>query len=106
MSKFGWSYPAGCSGPPDDDLRPEWTNTPRCSHCGKWARHDIPMRSKHCQSEARACDGKPMQLDDLLLNAPCGDWKVHEPHEFHDSDWTEVTFDCPHCGKESKEVIV
>ena len=23
MSKFGWSYPAGCSGPPDDD-RPDY----------------------------------------------------------------------------------
>ena len=30
MSKFGWSYPAGCNGPPDDDY-PEMP----CVLCGK-----------------------------------------------------------------------
>lgn len=28
MSKFGWSYPPGCSGPPDDDA------LTGCLHCG------------------------------------------------------------------------
>jgi hypothetical protein len=28
MSKFGWSYPPGCSGPPDDDYP--------CEVCGRY----------------------------------------------------------------------
>lgn len=32
MGVFGWSYPPGCSGPPDDDYPDE--PQPRCEECG------------------------------------------------------------------------
>ena len=40
MSKFGWDYPAGCSGPPDDE-EPCWIchkyecDCPVCDVCGE-----------------------------------------------------------------------
>jgi len=44
MGIFGWSYPPGCSGPPDDEENPcevcgEWPDTcicPACSICGDY----------------------------------------------------------------------
>jgi hypothetical protein len=38
MSIFGWSYPPGCSGPPDDnydDAKCIWNETHGCRTCAK-----------------------------------------------------------------------
>ena len=41
MGIFGWSYPPGCSGPPDDYY--EGPRQPRCSACGAF----LPHKSDH-----------------------------------------------------------
>lgn len=45
MGIFGWSYPPGCSGPPDDDLPCEVCGVesgncecPECPVCGEYGR--------------------------------------------------------------------
>lgn len=42
MGIFGWSYPAGCSGPPDDEAP--------CSMCGKWADDCICPECPECHT--------------------------------------------------------
>ena len=43
MSKFGWSYPPGCSGPPDDQDYP-------CEVCGQWEDDCICPPCPECAS--------------------------------------------------------
>jgi len=96
---FGWSYPPGCSGPPDDDV-PEYHS----------------LRCKHCKS---FIGGKPVRIDSwevkntcngiLHVNAKdgfhwteCGDDKAHAPHnEVIDCGNSQV-FVCKRCHKDTK----
>jgi hypothetical protein len=41
-TKFGWSYPPGCEGPPDET----WPEAPRCEKCGAFLRHDPDARTE------------------------------------------------------------
>ena len=50
---FGWSYPAGCSGPPDED-------EPVCSACG--LGQDEVTGDRMCVDPA-ACDAKVRAQD-------------------------------------------
>jgi len=91
---FGWSYPPGCSGPPDDDYV---SHTLRCKHCkafigGKPARIE-PWESS-CQ-----CDGT---VDEIGL-AQCGfAVTTHPAHkEVWDAGASEI-FVCKRCKKETK----
>ena len=37
MGIFGWSYPAGCSGPPDEyEMSEPWEHQPRCEQCSSF----------------------------------------------------------------------
>lgn len=41
MGKFGWSYPPGCSGPPNDDVGP-------CLCCGRYVDDCICDECSEC----------------------------------------------------------
>lgn len=74
MANFGWSYPPGCSGPPDDDDRP-------CNHCGRCVYDCIcevceicgVIDKQNCHTEI---DGVmyPNQLDVFRANEAKGFW--------------------------------
>jgi hypothetical protein len=50
MGIFGWSYPPGCSGPPDDDY------DDHCQVCGQWADDCICPECPECSEFGRpAC---------------------------------------------------
>ena len=91
-SIFGWSYPPGCSGPPED-VEPVVL---RCQHCkgflGKPIRHE-PWEA------STQCNGK---VDEEGL-AMCGyAGKDHEPHkEVWDAGVHDI-YHCKKCGKETK----
>ena len=69
-SPLGWSYPEGCSGPPE----PAPPRTPlRCGQCGRF----LPRQADHNESveDGLDCNG-------VLIHhhAPCG---REEPHDAH-----------------------
>tara|TARA_R110001583_G_scaffold21955_5_gene82846 strand:- start:73 stop:339 length:267 start_codon:yes stop_codon:yes gene_type:complete len=51
-SIFGWSYPAGCSGPPDDDDPPE-----KCPSCDK-ANYDEEAEEWVCPEAQPFCSAE------------------------------------------------
>lgn len=55
MTDFGWSYPAGCSGPPEDEYDDE-----HCMACGKeldFELDDCGYCSLACESDGPVWDG-------------------------------------------------
>ena len=72
MDKFGWSYPAGCSGPPDDDYDPyckicgrheEECICPECSVCGAKGDPECYSEKTHglVQSDEQIASFKSME---------------------------------------------
>lgn len=55
MSKFGWSYPAGCSGPPDVDYTPSPESDEVCGLMNE-AGVDIEIIDKVCEIIDRLAD--------------------------------------------------
>ena len=91
-SIFGYSYPPGCSGPPDE---PEIVQ-PRCE-CGAFLSFK-PIRSEPWEAKSH-CDGK---VDEQGL-AMCG-WcdKDHEPHDEVYAAGVDNFYKCGKCGKEKR----
>ena len=90
---FGWSYPPGCSGPPED---PEPYSL-RCKHCKSFIG-GTPIRLESWES-ASPCDGKV----DSFGNSQCGcDMKEHAPHKEVWDCGTFQIFVCKRCKKETK----
>lgn len=88
---FGWSYPPGCSGPPDDDYE---FHSLRCKHCKSFIG-GIPARVEHWEN-GHDCNGEDC---DGLCGGPSG---KHAPHkEIWDAGTTQV-FVCKRCKKETK----
>jgi len=87
-SIFGWSYPPGCSGPPEDV---EYAAL-RCKHCqgfvGGKPRLE-PWESSH-QCNGEDCDG--------LCGGPDG---KHLPHRIVMDQGMNRVFTCKRCGKET-----
>lgn len=93
-SIFGWSYPPGCSGPPDDDYEP---HSLRCKHCKAFIGGK-PVRVEHWES-SNDCDGC-VDLDGGMSG--CGSSVSHQPHkEIWDSGQSDV-YICKRCKKETK----
>ncbi len=96
---FGWSYPPGCSGPPDD--WDPWQELFRCG-CGAF----LPLKSANRQEvvELRNCPGDPEDPDfGFCLTGREG----ADPHEAHEVEWgsvVELSFTCNRCSKESKRI--
>jgi len=97
-SPFGWSYPAGCSGPPDD-YEP-YEELFRCD-CGAF----LPKQEAGTKEfeDAEECDGNVKSYDGELF-ALCGlsDAK-HEPHKVIYNGGTLLLFNCKRCGAEGVE---
>ena len=90
---FGWSYPPGCSGPPED-YEPYAL---RCKHCKSFIGGK-PVRVEPWESSTQ-CDGK---VDaDGWSDCGCAG-KDHAPHkEIWDAGTSQV-FVCKRCKKETK----
>lgn len=84
-SIFGWSYPPGCSGPPDE---PEYEQ-PRCT-CGAYLSFKAD-RVEPWESSSQ-CDGKE----------GCDNPLPHAPHKIiWDAGATQIVI-CKKCKKENK----
>lgn len=73
MSAFGWSYPAGCSGPPDDDEptecvcgAPNWSEA--AENIDGWICGDAPgfcstrCRDEYVEAERLAAEEEAREL--------------------------------------------
>lgn len=76
MANFGWSYPAGCNGPPEE---PEPVFDPACSRCHGEGVYDIDIQSQE--------GGSPMSVPQ-----DCDCWESYDPgdcdprHEYNYED--------------------
>lgn len=94
-SVFGWSYPPGCSGPPEYDEGPPYL---KCKECGCFLKM-APDRVEYWESKAM-CGGS-VETPYGMFDSPCGRGDKHDPHEFV-YDWGNDSIHiCSHCGKEN-----
>ena len=92
MSLFGYSYPAGCSGPPEEDYVEPWEILPRCTHCGAW----LPL-------EPQLSGGHDFERIDYVENGfelqPDGTYdRAYREITVKDTDWG-CGWVCKRCGK-------
>lgn len=99
-SIFGWSYPPGCSGPPDDywDDSEPWMRQPRCATCGAFLPTE-PTKTYTVDSFETdygpnppnyAESVKPIETPDFDYQ-PWYEWQI--PIVTHVSEWH-----CRKCG--------
>ena len=89
-SIFGWSYPPGCSGPPDE---PEYEQ-PRCK-CGCFLGK--PARQEPWEASSQ-CDGS--SDEDHLIGVDChmcGKDGKHEPHKIVWDNGVYNVYECKRC---------
>lgn len=86
MGIFGWSYPAGCSGPPDDYY--DEPQQPRCGQCQAYLPHEPQMRARH---DFTAIDYRETGRYDA------DGWPEFEEFEYQDSD-IAYAWVCKRCG--------
>ena len=91
-SIFGWSYPPGCSGPPE---YPEYQPL-RCKHCksfigGKPVRRERWEQSLDCGGSTTNSEG----------DSGCGIFGTHPPHKVIYDAGTYDVYVCKRCGKET-----
>ena len=86
-SIFGWSYPPGCSGPPEDYEAP----VVRCK-CGAFAGGKANFLRLEPWESATQCDGSP---DSCYEQAG-----KHEPHKIVWDNGAYQVFQCTKCGEE------
>ena len=99
---LGWSYPAGCSGPPDNSEyeRPIY----HCGKCGGVLKSSPESRTIH--EDIVKCTGKGSDDPDLFYIGPaCGKWDRHEPHEFVEHVTEVGNFPCRKCGAVNEIVL-
>lgn len=84
---FGWSYPPGCSGPPEDEEPVAF----RCKHCGSFLVHK-PTEIKSWEDKIR-CTGEDC---DGLCGGPMG---KHEAHDVIGDSGMTLIFKCKRCTK-------
>jgi hypothetical protein len=90
-SKFGWSYPPGCSGPPEEKERPAL----QCSN--KQCRGFLggePIRTEPWE-DSMQCDGSDSEG---MCQGPAG---KHEPHKVVWDCGVGPVYKCKKCGKEN-----
>jgi hypothetical protein len=87
---FGWSYPPGCSGPPDDE--PTFAVL-RCKHCKAFVggKPKIEPYESTFDCKGEDCDG--------LCGGPVG---KHAPHKVIMDNGQYSVYTCKRCGKETK----
>jgi hypothetical protein len=90
-SIFGWSYPPGCSGPPDDDYREPVVL--RCKHCKAFIGGAHKTEPWECSYQ---CNGED---SDGMCGGPSG---IHKPHKDIMDDGQYDIYTCKRCGKETK----
>lgn len=90
-SIFGWSYPPGCSGPPE----PPEHMVLRCCECGSF----LTSKSERTEpwESVQHCDGTVVELEYGIVSE-CGLDRPHDAHEaIMDAGITEFRT-CHHCG--------
>lgn len=85
---FGWSYPPGCSGPPDD----QEFDVLRCKHCKAFIGGKPEIRPFE---DSMQCCGED---SDGMCGGPAG---KHEPHKVIWDQGSNRVFTCKRCGKET-----
>jgi hypothetical protein len=91
-SIFGWSYPPGCSGPPED-------NEPVVLRCSKG--HFLPakpIRSEPWEASTE-CKGVALEGGDECL---CGKVGAHAPHKVVWDNGVHDVYFCKKCRAEVK----
>ena len=83
-SIFGWSYPPGCSGPPEE---PEYV-VPRCK-CGCFLGK--PVRQEPWEASSQ-CDGTEC----------CDNFEAHKPHKIIWDNGVNQVYLCKRCKTETK----
>jgi hypothetical protein len=95
MGIFGWSYPAGCSGPPDDYY--DGPTQPQCVHCGAF----LPTQHQAVEELWFEWD------DDTTGSPPEGAYNIQR----YEGEWDHLTrftilfselrptWKCKRCGK-------
>jgi len=92
-SIFGWSYPPGCSGPPDDVE----CATLRCEHCKGFIGGKPRIEP---WESSQMCDGT--KCGEEWQYGLCGIAGKHEPHKVVWDQGVNRVFTCKRCGKETK----
>ena len=87
---FGWSYPPGCSGPPDE-VEPVVL---RCKHCGCFLPRK-PVRQEPWEDSCQ-CNGED---SDGMCGGPDGE---HEPHKIIFDQGSYDVYECHRCILETK----
>jgi len=91
---FGWSYPPGCSGPPDDEETPQ----PRCKRCKSFVKLSASDELVSWTNGAN-CNGK-VDTDGW---AQCGHaGKEHAPHFVHWDSGCHRIVVCKRCKHRNK----
>lgn len=92
-SIFGWSYPPGCSGPPEDVE----VIQPKCKKCHSFLSL-TPTRTEPWEASTQ-CDGK-CDEDGLALCGYAG--KDHPPHKEVWDNGVNQFVTCKRCKTENK----
>jgi hypothetical protein len=96
-SIFGWSYPPGCSGPPDD----EEIEQPRCSHCKAFLPWEPDMTAPKTFTYVEYVD-KPIKgancYQEIYEDPTAGPLWPMWVCEFPDNDIC-LAWRCRNCGK-------
>jgi len=97
-SIFGWSYPPGCSGPPEE---PDYVPI-RCSNCNYQLKNN-PDRSEDVEILMQ-CSGVDQEFLERGYDCGmCGNNNIHEPHEYSEGFYRKYYRVCKHCGTENME---
>lgn len=81
---FGWSYPPGCSGPPDDNEVIQL----RCKHCKSFIGGEHTLEKWECAMECKGDDS------DGMCGGPEG---KHNPHKVIWDQGVTKVFTCKRC---------
>lgn len=88
MSLFGWSYPPGCSGPPEEIEFP-------CAICGHMPEDCTCPECGECSSQGCIEHLKSWDLANLIRNLEYRLSELHKEAKKRES----TTLPCPVCGK-------
>ena len=87
-SIFGWSYPPGCSGPPEESETPQR----KCKHCKAFVGGKPVSKPFEAASQ---CTGED---SDGLCGGPTG---KHKPHKVVYDQGVHFIYTCKRCKKET-----
>jgi hypothetical protein len=102
VTSLGARFDAWLTTPPEepDILIPGDPGYPRCGRCGRFLKRE--PESVTTGELREHCDGIPaLHAQRVLLDAACGTFREHAPHEFTTHGWDEQHRTCKGCGHDN-----